>query len=219
MIDLFSDGLKAKEKPVVWVTWLAKVLADPSECMLPAYVQTRFSVLKDDTFTGDWAAKHGSLLEQVKAKLIQSGRPCSLEQEIAVTSRTGLKITGAIDLWAPEHEGKPAVIIDAKTGKHKPAHRLQVNLYQLMAKVNNQLGCSMRPMGMLVYVNSEIWIKAEEASPELSHRVATAVETIAAERQPAPAPSRSNCRFCPIGHLCPDRHGLGTAVAPAVGEF
>ena len=219
MIDFSSKGLKVKAEPVVWVTWLAKVLADPSECTLPVYIQTRFSVLKEDTFTGDWAAKHGFLLEQIKARLSQSGRPCSLEQEIAVTSRTGLKIAGAMDVWAPEHEGRPAVIIDAKTGRHKPAHRLQVNLYQLMAKANDQLGCNVQPIGVLAYADSEIWIKADEASPELSRRVAAVMEVIAAKNQPLPMPSRSNCRFCPVGHLCPDRHGLEKAPAPAVEAF
>jgi CRISPR/Cas system-associated exonuclease Cas4 (RecB family) len=217
-IDL-SVGLSPKDEHGVWVTWLAKLLADPAQCKLPAWVQTRFNVARDDTFTGNWAAKHGALIEKAKARLEHAQRPCVIEQDVSVISRTGLKILGSIDVWAPEHDGKPAVVIDAKTGKHKPAHRLQVNLYQLMTGANERFGCTRPPSGMLMYPESEIWINASEASQDLAKRTGATMDALASSRPPIPTPSKHNCRFCSIGHLCPDRYGQDPPAPPVMELF
>lgn len=215
----FSAGLSPKDEPGVWVTWLAKLLADPAECKLPAWVQTRFNVSKDNTFTGNWAAKHGALIEKAKARLEQAQRPCAVEKDIAVISRTGLKISGSMDVWAPEHDGKPAVIIDAKTGRHKPAHRLQVNLYQLMTGANEQFRCTRPPGGLLMYPESEVWIHAGEASQELAERTGATMDVLSSSSPPAPTPSKGNCRFCSISHLCPDRYGQDLPPPPVMDLF
>jgi CRISPR/Cas system-associated exonuclease Cas4 (RecB family) len=218
-IDLGSDQLVKKTDPGVWVTWLAKLLADPSECYLPAWVQTRFSVVKDTAFTGDWAARHASIIEQVCLRLKRVGRQPQIEQEVAVTSRTGLRISGAMDVWAPETDEREAVIVDAKTGKHKPAHRLQVNLYQLMTSNNQEFKCTRKPAGMIAYADSQIWIRPAEATLDLAARVAKAMEVIASDAQPTPAPSRGNCRYCPIGHICQHKQGQAPLPAPPVDLF
>lgn len=219
MIDLSTEQLTKKAEPVVWVTWLARLLADPAECHTPAWVQTRFSVAKDTAFTGDWAARHASIIEQVSLRLRAAGRQPKIEQEIAVTSRTGLRISGAMDIWAPETDGQEAVIVDAKTGKHRPAHRLQVNLYQLMTGASREFQCTKKPAGLIAYVDTEIWIKPTEATSELAARVAKVMEIIASDAQPKPAPSRSNCRYCPIGHICQDRQVQAASSAPLVDIF
>lgn len=218
-INLDSDQLAKKAEPVVWVTWLAKLLVDPAECSLPAWVQARFSVAKDTAYTGDWASRHAGIIEQIAVRLRTAGRSLRIEQEIAVTSRTGLRISGAMDIWAPEAGGKEAVIVDAKTGKHKPAHRLQVNLYQLMASASHEFECTQKPAGLLAYADREIWIKPAEATSDLAARVAVAMDVIASETQPSPSPSKSNCRYCPIGHICQDRHGQGPSLAPLIDLF
>lgn len=218
-IDVNSEGLKAKDEMATWVTWLAKLLADPSECPLPAYIQTRYHVSKEDVYTGDWAQQHSATIERVKSRLAAAGRSCFIEREVAVTSRTGIKIAGAIDVWAPETRGEASVAIDAKTGKHKPAHRLQVNLYQVMSFASPDFECTSKPAGMLVYPEKEVWIRPEEASAELVGRLAHAMEIIADDTQPEPTPSKSNCRYCSIGHLCPDRAGNAKAPAPTMELF
>ena len=219
MIDLNSDQLTRRAQPAVWVTWLAKLLADPAECYLPAWVQTRFSVAKDTAFTGDWAARHASIIEHVASRLSAAGRRPQIEKEVAVTSRTGLRISGAMDIWAPETDDREAVIVDAKTGKHKPAHRLQVNLYQLMTSNSQEFKCTRKPAGMIAYADSRVWIKPAEATPDLSARVAKAMEVIAKDAQPTPAPSRSNCRYCPIGHICQHKQNQAPLPAPPVDIF
>jgi CRISPR/Cas system-associated exonuclease Cas4 (RecB family) len=219
VIDVNSDQLVKKPEPNVWVTWLAKLLADPSECYLPAWVQTRFSVNKDNTFTGDWALRHANIIEQVAKRLSASSRQVRIEQEIAVISRTGLRISGTMDIWAPEAGKRVAIIVDAKTGKHKPSHRLQINLYQLMTNLNQEFRCTHKPGGLIAYTDSEIWIKPTEASPELAKKVAAAMEIIASDIQPLPSPSRNNCRYCSIGHICQSRQSSAPFSAPLIDLF
>tara|TARA_R110000868_G_scaffold298361_1_gene558579 strand:- start:130 stop:717 length:588 start_codon:yes stop_codon:yes gene_type:complete len=178
------------------------MLADPSQCRLPAWTLTRYSVIKDDSYTGDWAVKHAAIIEKVQARLTAKERTSEVEKEVSIVSRTGLPITGSIDVWAPAAPGQPAVAIDAKTGKHSPAHRIQVSIYQLMAA-----GMGLSPpgdpaAGMLCYPQRDVWIKPEEASPLLAERLAALMEVIASDSPPAAAPSKGNCRFCSIKDAC-----------------
>lgn len=197
-----SGLLRPRSAPTVWVTWLAKVLADPSQCRLPAWTLTRYSIIKDDSYTGDWAVKHAAIIERVQARLAAKGRPSSVEREVLIVSRTGLPITGSIDVWAPATTAQLAVAIDAKTGRHSPAHRIQVSIYQLMAA-----GMGLSPpgdpaAGMLCYPQRDVWIKPEEASPLLAERLGALMEVIAGDRPPEPAPSKNNCRFCALREAC-----------------
>ena len=197
-----SDQLRPRSSPTVWVTWLAKLLADPSQCKLTAWTLTRYSVIKDDGYTGDWAVKHAAIIERVQARLVAKGRPSEVEREVLIVSRTGLPITGSIDVWAPATPAQSAVAIDAKTGKHSPAHRIQVNIYQLMAA-----GMGLSPpgdpaAGLLCYPQRDVWIKPEDASSLLAERLAALMEVIASDSPPAAAPSKGNCRFCSIKDAC-----------------
>ena len=199
-IDTTSDPFKGRGAPTVWVTWLAKALADPAQCRLPAWTLTRFSVTTDDSYSGDWAVKHAAIIGKVQQRLAAAGRSSEVEKDVTLISRTGLPITGSIDVWAPQVDGSAAVAIDAKTGKHNPAHRLQVNLYQLITKATGE--AVMPPRGMLSYRDRDVWIDPAEASAELVSQVAELMEVIAADRPPAAAPSKSNCRFCSLKGIC-----------------
>ena len=199
-INTTSDLLRSRSSPTVWVTWLAKALADPAQCRLPAWILTRFSVTADDSYSGDWAVKHAAIIERVQQRLTVAGRSSEVEKDVALVSRTGLPIAGSIDVWAPQVDSSPAVAIDAKTGKHNPAHRLQVNLYQLITRATGE--AAMPPKGMLAYQGKDVWIDPGEASGELISQVGKLMEVIAADRPPTAAPSKSNCRFCSLKGIC-----------------
>lgn len=200
-----SPDLTPKAEPATWVTWLAKPLADPSQCLVPLYVQSRFKIAKEDAYMGDWASRHSAIMESVAGRMLAKGRTVELEKEIEVTSKTGIPIVGSIDVWSPEHRGQPAVAADAKTGKPKPSDRLQVNLYQLMASVNPDFGLTVPPIGLIKYHGGEeIWLAADQAGAELAFRLSRLMEAVAASSSPLTSPSKSNCRFCSLKHLCPD---------------
>ncbi len=168
---------------------------------------------------GDWAAKHSAIMESVRERMLAKGRSVELEREIAVTSKTGVPIVGSIDVWSPEHNGGPAVAADAKTGKPKPSDRLQVNLYQLMARASPGFGLSVPPIGLVKYhAGEEVWLAADQAGGELATRLSRLMETVAADNPPSTSPSRSNCRFCSLKHLCPDAVSQQTA-APITTLF
>lgn len=200
-----SPGLCLKPELTTWVTWLAKPLADPSVCLVPLYVQSRFKITKEDVYMGDWAAKHATIMESLKQRILANGRKVELEKEIGIKSKTGVTIVGSIDVWSPEHNGSAAVAADAKTGKPKPSDRLQVALYQLMARVHPGYALSATPIGLLKYYRGdEVWLNAEQAGPQLACRLSRLMKIVAAKDPPITSPSHSNCRFCPLKHLCPD---------------
>lgn len=200
-----SPGLSLKPEPATWVTWLAKPLADPAHCLVPLYVQSRFKIVKEDFYMGDWAAKHSAIMESLKERMMAKGREVELEKEIAITSKTGITIVGSIDVWSPELNGMAAVAADAKTGKPKPSDRLQVTLYQLMARASPDFALSVPPIGLVKYhTGKEIWLRAEQAGTELAVRLSRLMKIVAADDPPVTSPSFSNCRFCPLRHLCPD---------------
>ena len=194
------EGLRPRLTPTVWVTWLAKALADPAQCRLPAWTMTRFRVTTDDSYSGDWAVKHAAIIKKVQQRLAAAGRSSEVEKDVTLVSRTGLPITGSIDVWTPQVDDGAAVAIDAKTGKHSPAHRLQVNLYQLITRATGE--AAMPPKGMLSYPDRDVWIDPAEASAELVSQLAELMEVIAADRPPIAAPSKSNCRFCSLKSIC-----------------
>ena len=216
-VDTSGENFKPRQAPTVWVTWLAKALADPAYCKLPSWVLTRFSVLSGDEYTGDWAIKHAAIIGRVQQRLATTGRTAEVEKEVALVSRTGLPITGSIDVWAPEAGDKPAVAIDAKTGKHNPAHRLQVNLYQLITKASGEANA--RPAGLLSYPKQDVWIKPEEASAELVSQLARLMEVVAADKPPLAQPSKSNCRFCSLRPACAAAWGGVIKPAPTTNLF
>jgi CRISPR-associated protein Cas4 len=200
VLDMAS--LQPRSALSVWITWLAKALADPSTCRLPIWTQTRFKVLKEDDYTGDWAIKHSALIQRVQARLAAKGRSSEVEKEISIASKSGLVITGSIDVWSPEINGLPAAVIDAKTGKYSPAHRIQVNLYQLITAQTENLATKSYPVGMLCYQSKDVWIKPEEVSAQLVDQLARLMEEVASDLPPEPLPSRSNCKYCALKHVC-----------------
>lgn len=200
-----SPDLAPRSCLTSWVTWLAKPLSDPSQCLVPLYVQSRFKVAKEDVYMGDWAAKHSEIMESIGARMSSKGRPFKFEQDVSIVSKTGVVIVGSIDVWSPEHEGAPAFIADAKTGKPKVSDRLQVNLYQLITKASPEFALSNTASGLIKYkTGQEVWIKPEEAGSELAQRLFQLLKVVASDSPPATVPSKANCKFCPIRHLCPD---------------
>jgi CRISPR/Cas system-associated exonuclease Cas4 (RecB family) len=200
VLDMAS--LQPRAVSSVWITWLAKALADPSTCGLPIWTQTRFKVLKEDDYTGDWAIKHSALIQRVQARLAAKGRSSEVEKEVSIASKSGLVITGSIDVWSPETDSSPAAVIDAKTGKYSPAHRIQVNLYQLITAQTESLTREGYPVGMLCYQGKDVWIKPEDVAGELIDQLSQLMEEVACDSQPEPRPSRSNCKYCALKHVC-----------------
>jgi CRISPR/Cas system-associated exonuclease Cas4 (RecB family) len=225
-MTIFSDSnpfnFQEKSEPGSWITWLAGPMTDPAACLLPLYLQSRTVVPREDNADlGDWATKHGLLMEETAEQLRSRGRTVLLEQPIAVTSKTGVIVSGSMDLWVEEDPDKrqQALVIDAKTGKQRPHHRAQVNLYQLLTTASPDFQTTGPVAGGLVYGDGARFnIPADEASPALKAKLGQLLEVVAEDIAPDPAPSSNNCRFCRLKEWCPSA-ASGRAKPPSVFDF
>ena len=216
-------GFQLKETPGAWITWLAEPLSDPAACLLPLHQLSRTVVPRDDDAgsLGDWATRHGLLMEETAEAIKARGRTVLLERPIAITSRTGVTVSGSMDIWVPEDPAAKQVgmVIDAKTGKKKAAHRSQVNLYQLLLQASPDFATTAPPSGGLVYGDgTKVNVPPEEAGPALRAKLARLLEVVAADVAPDPAPSSSGCRFCRIREWCPSA-STSRPKQPAVEDF
>ena len=67
---------------------------------------------------GDWATRHGLLMEETAESIRAKGRTVLLEQPIAITSRTGVAVSGSMDIWVEEDAAaKQAGTGSANTGR------------------------------------------------------------------------------------------------------
>jgi CRISPR/Cas system-associated exonuclease Cas4 (RecB family) len=226
-LSTFSNAnpfdFKPKTAPGAWITWLSEPLSDPAACLLPLFIQSRTVVPKDDEAgsMGDWATKHGLLMEETAESIRAKGRTVLLEQPIAITSRTGVTVSGSMDIWVKEDAAarQAGMVIDAKTGKKKAAHRSQVNLYQLLLQASPDFTTSTPPSGGLVYGDgTKVNVPAEEASPALRAKLGRLLEAVAADVAPDPIPSSSGCRFCRLKEWCPSASN-GRPKPPVVEDF
>ena len=216
-------GFEEKREPGAWITWLAEPMSDPAACLLPLHQLSRTVVPRDDDAgsLGDWATRHGLLMEETAESIRAKGRTVLLEQPIAITSRTGVAVSGSMDIWVEEDAAakQAGLVIDAKTGKKKAAHRSQVNLYQLLLQASPDFATSTPPSGGLVYGDgTKVNISAEEASPALRSKLGRLLEVEAADVAPDPTPSSSGCRFCRMKSWCPSA-STGRQRPPAVSDF
>jgi len=216
-------GFEEKREPGSWITWLAGPLCDPAACLLPLFLQSRTVVPRDDDAgsLGDWATRHGQLMSETADSIRARGRTVVLEQPIAITSRTGVAVSGSMDIWVEEDTAarQAGMVIDAKTGKKKPAHRSQVLLYQLLLQASPEFTTTVPPTGGLVYGDgTKVTIPASEADAALRQQLAQLLEVVAADCAPDPTPSASNCRFCRIQSWCPSA-STGRPKPPTIEEF
>jgi CRISPR/Cas system-associated exonuclease Cas4 (RecB family) len=116
-------------------------------------------------------------------------------------------------------------IRDFKTGAAKDRHFLQLQTYALLWQLDNELNPSGRQIDRLVlsYNNREVFVPVPglkelvAIKSELLERTKSALRSIDL-MPPASHPSKDNCPFCMVRHLCDDywylQHGPSTTGYP-----
>jgi CRISPR/Cas system-associated exonuclease Cas4 (RecB family) len=218
-------GFEEKSEPGAWITWLAAPLSDAGSCRLPLHQQSKFVVPKDDSgdAMGSWATTHSGLIELLVQRLQERGRTAEVERSISVVSRSGVEVSGKMDLFSPEQNGESALILDAKTGRRRDSHRAQLLVYQALVAASPEFATTQPPAGGLAYgdaseIRERINIPAAEADPAFKQRLAGLLEMVASDG-PAPDPvPGSACRFCRLASLCPSA-STGRPRPPVVSDF
>lgn len=224
-VKVFSNdnpfGFESKGSPGTWITWLSEPLAEAGSCLLPLHQQSRFVIPKDDDAgaMGDWATKHAALVEEIAELLKANGRSVEIERPVAVTSRSGVVVSGQMDVFSPQVKPQRALVIDAKTGKQRSKHRAQVLTYMALLQASPEFETDALPDGGLVYGDgTKVNIPGAEVDQGFKQRLGALLEVVANDG-PAPDPvAGSGCRFCRLKEWCPSAKAVREK-PPAVFDF
>jgi hypothetical protein len=198
-----------KAVPSVWVTWLAKLMADELQCHWSAWFRSHYTYEKvPSSFdSAQWKARHRGLLNQRVTWLEAEGYAIFMEGEnwFEVLGRQhSIKVSGKPDLVAIC--GDDAWVEDCKTGKPKDADLYQVLLYMLLVPLSVERCQGRQLEGRLVYRDSMIAVPASHVNAEFKAQMRAAIAILSNLTPARKVPSFQECRFCDIPvQCCPER--------------
>ncbi|MBW4692299.1 MAG: CRISPR-associated protein Cas4 [Lyngbya sp. HA4199-MV5] len=196
---MYPSELKAV--PSVWVTWLAKLMADELQCQWSAWFRSHYTYekLPSNFDSAQWKARHRELLNQRVTCLEAEGAAIFVEGEnwFEVLGRQhSIKVSGKPDLVAIL--GDDAWVEDCKTGKPKDADLYQVLLYMLLVPLSVERCQGRRLEGRLVYPDSMIDVPAGQVNAEFKAQLRETIATLSNPTQARKVPSFQECRYCDI---------------------
>ena len=117
-----------REHPYIWATWLAKLLAEDSQCQWAGWFRAHnrnWTKPPSHFDNAKWTLHHTTLLNRERETRESLGDTLYVENQNSFRHRGQLAtLTGKPDLIAVKNSD--AVIIDAKTGRASPQHPVQV---------------------------------------------------------------------------------------------
>lgn len=190
-----------KPFPSIWVTWLARLMADEVQCHWAIWFRTHYQYEKrtSNFDSAKWNANHQALLRNRAAELEAGGYRVYLEGEnwFEITGKSfSVKVSGKPDIVAIA--GQKGFVEDCKTGRKKNSDFYQVLIYLLLLPITHP-GCrGLDLAGRLIYPTEVMEIEGEQVNEEFKTQFR---EAIALLSNPTPArkvPSFQECRFCDV---------------------
>ena len=211
---------RPRESPYVWATWLAKLLAGENPCEWAGWFRSHYQDWArppSDFNQAQWMLDHTALVNREQESRERLGYTVYTEAQNAFRLRgRSATVAGKPDLIAVK--GGDAVIIDAKTGKPRPAHSAQllIYMYGLPRALEQYRGVEFR--GHVVYPESQVGIPVSAVDKKFTENLGSLIRRLASETPARRIPSAGECRFCDITKAdCPERVEV-EAQAQAQGE-
>ena len=102
-------------------------------------------------------------------------------------------------------DDRDATIIDVKTGREQPWHRVQVMIYQYALPLALPRYRNVRIGGEVVYPNHTVRIPRGALPGQFIEVLGSLIRRLAADTPPQRVPSGQECRFCDISAAnCPE---------------
>ena len=187
-----------RSRPYVWVTWLPELLVTYNTCEWAAWFMahyTGFARADDEPYKAQQA--HAALLEQTREEFEARGYSVTSEDvnRFVLTGRTGIKLSGIPDLIAISER---PVIVEVKSGKRRPSHRMQLLTYMhAVPRAQNLNYDDMRFDGLLTYPDGAEFVSADELD-DFRVKLHSLLKRVVSNQPAAKVPSRRNCRFCKL---------------------
>jgi PD-(D/E)XK nuclease superfamily len=202
-----------RRTPYVWVTWLSKVMAGENACLWSSWFRSHYQNYSKLPATLDlvqWNIEHTRLLTNTRESLLHRGAVLRVEGQncFQYHHRSGAVLAGKPDVVAVEDT--MVTVIDCKTGRPKTSDRVQVMLYMFVLPYCFPELSLYSLQGKVVYTHEQVEIAAVHVDNRFGENVDYFLNRLVSDVPPAPAPSKSECRFCDItGADCPTRHTDG----------
>ncbi len=196
---------EAKPFPSIWVTWLARLMADEIQCHWAIWFRThyKYEKLSSNFDSAKWTAQHQALVRSRISELEAEGYTVSLEGEnwFEITGRSfPVKVSGKPDIVAIA--GQEGFVEDCKTGRRKNSDLYQVLIYLLLLPVSQPKCRGLRLSGRLVYPTEVIEIEADQMGEEFKAQFREAIALLSNHIPARKVSSFQECRFCDIPSQC-----------------
>lgn len=198
-----------KPFPSIWVTWLARFMADEIQCHWSTWFRThyKYEKLSSNFDSAKWNANHQALLRNRVCNLESEGYTAYLEGEnwFEIEGKSfSVKVSGKPDIVAIA--GQQGFIEDCKTGRKRNSDLYQILIYLLLLPVSHSRYRGLRLGGRLVYSTEVIEIEADQVDEEFKAQFRKAIATLSSVNPARKVPSFHECRYCDISRkYCSER--------------
>ena len=197
-----------REHPYIWATWLPRLLTGENSCEWAVWFKAHYqdwTKPPSDFDQAQWLMRHTALLNEQKAQWASDRRTVFVEGQNAFRLRgKSATLAGRPDLVVLDE--RAATIIDVKTGREQPWHRVQVMIYQYALPLALPQYRNIRVGGEVVYPTHTVRIPRGALPNQFIENLAAIIRRLAAETPDKRVPSPQECRFCDISTAdCPER--------------
>ena len=149
--------------------------------------------------------RHTALLNQQRQEWEARNHNVYVEGQNAFRLRgKSATLAGRPDLVVLDE--RDATIIDVKTGREQPWHRIQVMIYQYALPLALPQYRNVRIGGEVIYPSHTVRIPRGALPRQFIENLGALIRRLAAETPARRVPSRQECRFCDISAAdCPER--------------
>tara|TARA_Y100001968_G_C19417738_1_gene749928 strand:- start:815 stop:1552 length:738 start_codon:yes stop_codon:yes gene_type:complete len=218
LINLSLFKAKASGYQCLGPSTVADASTFENSCPLSTWVATRYKPAPDNEFLARWQLRHTAVLSQMHELLLGKYPEAEIQMEVPLQSvdMCGNTLFGSPDAILIFPDGDIHVC-DAKSGKRKQTHWIQVGLYALMiqaaARFSGEpipkihgftLGYGDGQEGDCKLLSIVSDHALEEVLPEPTRkRIRNILAESGCSTMPNPIPSAGNCRFCKWKEGCP----------------
>ncbi len=189
-----------RNHPYIWTTWLPRLLTGESSCEWSIWFKAHYrnwSKPPSGFDQTEWLMRHTALLNRQKQEWKDRGYAVYVEGQNAFRLRgKSATLAGRPDLVTLDD--RDATIIDVKTGREQPWHRVQVMIYQYALPLALPQYRNVRVNGEVVYPTHTVRIPQESLPDLFVEALGALIRRLAADTPPGPVPSSSECQFCDI---------------------
>jgi hypothetical protein len=191
--------MKQREFPNFWVTWLVGLMAGEESCRWKSWAKAHYYTdkLSRGFDLAHWEKEHTTLLDTLDTKYRKTSVKVLREDQTKwVLKGTYAQVAGKMDLVCCE----PDLIIDAKSGKEKASHVLQMHVYQIAVEKGCVLGIGGKVPGLLWYANQAKPVHVPPPDQAFKDKFFNLVRELATYEPPEATPSQRECRYCDIAN-------------------